>query len=185
VGAKSSNGSTALHYAARYGQEGAARVLLDAGVDVAANSSNGLTALHLAAENGHEGVVTMLMGAGADGAAKNDAGKTSLDLAAQEGHAGAARVLRDAERQVPTPPTPRSALGWVLSGSCFAREEALCCRRVNRGSLSPVRSFERRLLATTFSQQNRVKSVPRCSVYNRRVAVLTEAKHTPGFKAIP
>src|SRR5688500_9982707 len=65
----SADGFTALHYAAFFGQEEAARILLERGAQVevvARNESIRVTPLHSAASGGHAAIVKQLLEAGAD-----------------------------------------------------------------------------------------------------------------------
>jgi ankyrin repeat protein len=54
------DGLSPLHLAARFGQEDAARVLLDHGADPTARTPDGRTARDLAASAGHDDLVTLL-----------------------------------------------------------------------------------------------------------------------------
>ena len=82
----SPDGFTALHYAAFFGQEGSARLLLERGaeVDVVARNENiHVTPLHSAASGGHPSIVKLLLEHGADPNAAQDGGFTPLHSAAQ------------------------------------------------------------------------------------------------------
>ena len=79
----------ALHVAAMRGDEGAVRVLLDAGADVAVRGRWGHTPLHHAARLGHRVTARALLDAGAD-ASSNAGGVTPLHAAALEGFWGVA-----------------------------------------------------------------------------------------------
>src|SRR2546423_1872386 len=77
--ASSSDGTTALQWAAHRGDVDAVNVLLARGAN--ANSSNryGVTALRLACEQGHEAVAAALLAAGADpNAARPESGETPV-----------------------------------------------------------------------------------------------------------
>ena len=81
----SPDGFTALHYAAFFGQEGAARLLLERGADVnlvARNANIHVTPLHSAASGGHPSIVKLLLEHGADPNAAQDGGFTPLHSAA-------------------------------------------------------------------------------------------------------
>jgi ankyrin repeat protein len=82
----SPDGFTALHYAAFFGQEQSASLLLENGaqVDVVAqNEGIHVTPLHSAAAGGHAEIVRLLLEHGADPNAVQDGGATPLHSAAQ------------------------------------------------------------------------------------------------------
>ena len=81
--------------AAQGGQEGATKLLLDHGADVAAADNKGFTALMLAATGGHEAVTKLLLDHGADVAAADNNGRTALMLAAAGGHEEVTKLLLD------------------------------------------------------------------------------------------
>lgn len=81
----SPDGFTALHYAAFFGQEEAARILLERGAEVglvARNATIHVTPLHSAASGAHPGIVKLLLEHGADPNAGQDGGFTPLHSAA-------------------------------------------------------------------------------------------------------
>ena len=105
MNAKDGNGWTALHYAADYGYEEIAELLIAKGADVNAKNPNMLTPLYFAAQNNRKEVAQLLIAGGADVNAKANDGRTPLDFAsgviaellrAHGGHSGsilnAARV---------------------------------------------------------------------------------------------
>jgi ankyrin repeat protein len=82
----SPDGFTALHYAAFFGQEESARLLLENGAEVnlvARNESLHVTPLHSAAAGRHGEIVRLLLEHGADPNAAQDGGFTPLHAAAQ------------------------------------------------------------------------------------------------------
>ena len=84
----SSDGFTALHLAAYFGQEDAARLLVECGADpnaVARHPTIVVTPLHSAAAGAHAGIVQLLLEAGADPNASQPDGSTPLDAARQNG----------------------------------------------------------------------------------------------------
>jgi ankyrin repeat protein len=81
----SPDGFTALHYAAFFGQEDAARILLERGAEVglvARNATIHVTPLHSASSGAHPGIVRLLLQHGADPNAGQDGGFTPLHSAA-------------------------------------------------------------------------------------------------------
>ena len=83
----STDGFTALHFAAFFGKPEAARILLDAGAEANVYSLNGLHVqpLHSAAAGGHHEVCRVLLAAGADVNAMQQDRYTPLHAAAQHG----------------------------------------------------------------------------------------------------
>lgn len=82
----SADGFTALHLAAFFGQEEAARLLLERGAEtnlVARHESIHVTPLHSAAAGSHSEIVKLLLEHGADPNAAQDGGFTPLHSAAQ------------------------------------------------------------------------------------------------------
>ena len=96
VSAPQGDGMTALHWAARSLNAPLARLLLEAGADVAASTRIGAyTPLHLASEVGSADIVGLLLDAGARQTATTEeiGGATPLHLAAGAGAAEAVRLL--------------------------------------------------------------------------------------------
>ena len=95
----STDGFTALHLAAFFGQEEAARVLLERGAEVnlvARNASIHVTPLHSAAAGSHSAIVELLLEHGADPNAAQDGGFTPLHSAAQNDDRDSAEALLEA-----------------------------------------------------------------------------------------
>jgi ankyrin repeat protein len=95
----SPDGFTALHYAAFFGQEDAARILVERGADVnvvARNDRIHVTPLHSAASGGHPEIVKLLLERGADPSATQDGGFTPLHSAAQNDDRESVEALLEA-----------------------------------------------------------------------------------------
>ena len=88
---------TALHWAALTDNVDAARLLIDAGIDLnLAKRSNQQTALHVAAERGNIEVATLLVAAGADLKAGTTTGYTPLHIAAGSDNLKVGKLLIEA-----------------------------------------------------------------------------------------
>ena len=95
----SPDGFTALHLAAFFGQEEAAKILVERGarVDlVARHPSIHVTPLHSAAAGSHPGIVKLLLEHGADPNAAQDGGFTPLHSAAHNDDRDSAEALMEA-----------------------------------------------------------------------------------------
>ncbi len=116
VNAPQADGTTALHWAARWDDSDMASLLIRAGAKVQAANGDGATPLFLATENGSAAMIETLLKAGADVNAPVLAhGETALMMAARSGHVDAVRVLLDHGAQVNTQDTLRgtTALMWA------------------------------------------------------------------------
>jgi ankyrin repeat protein len=81
VGARDSDGDTPLHKVALWGDNYAAKVLIEAGAEIDAIGDMGLTPLHLAVMQGHELLVETLLRYGARTDIRSELSGTALDLA--------------------------------------------------------------------------------------------------------
>lgn len=96
----SQDGFTALHLAAFFGQEDAARLLVERGADVGAVARHPtivVMPLHSAAAGSHASIVKLLLEAGADPNAAQDGGFTPLHSAAQNDDRESAEALLAAD----------------------------------------------------------------------------------------
>lgn len=88
-----SNGVTALHYGARYGQDEFCKILILNKADVNCADKKGQTPLHLAALNNKTVVIRLLLDNGANINAIDLAGNTPLHDASEMGNIGATKIL--------------------------------------------------------------------------------------------
>jgi ankyrin repeat protein len=94
VNAAHGDGMSALHWAARNGDDELARMLVYAGANLRATTRlGGWTPLLVASQNGNASVVATLLDAGADPNATTTNGTTSLMLAAASGNGDAVKLL--------------------------------------------------------------------------------------------
>ena len=93
VNATATDGTTALHWAARADDIESAKLLLQAGADVRLADRYGITPLRLAAENGSAAMIEILLKAGADPNTTLPNGETVLMTAAHTGKPDAVSIL--------------------------------------------------------------------------------------------
>jgi ankyrin repeat protein len=94
VNAAQGDGMTALHWAARHGDDELVKMLLAAGANVRATTRLGnYTPLLMASELGHAGAIEALVAAGADAKGTTATGVTPLMLASASGQAAAVKTL--------------------------------------------------------------------------------------------
>ena len=92
---------TALHYAASYGHDEVATILLNTGAEIDAREEDGETPLHYAAWRSELETGRLLIGSGADLEVGNAYERTPLLIVAREtGNVGMARLLIDAGAEV-------------------------------------------------------------------------------------
>src|SRR4051812_36143741 len=82
---KRKDGTTALHYAAHWGDLELTKRLLKAGADVNARNDYGSTPMQEAAERGDAELLRVLLKAGANANTANDEGETALMTVARTG----------------------------------------------------------------------------------------------------
>ena len=93
VNAPQSDGATALHWAAHWGDAETAERLIRAGANVNVRNDYGITPLSLASQNGNAAIIDKLLKAGARANDAVRAGETPLMLAARTGHVDAVALL--------------------------------------------------------------------------------------------
>ena len=117
VSLRSSDGWTALHLAAFFGQPMTARLLLERGADPLARSENTMAnlPLHAAAAARQAEIVKMLLAAGTPADARQQGGNTAMHSAAQNGDLATLEVLRAYDGRMDSPndagTTPADLLG--------------------------------------------------------------------------
>ena len=121
------DGTTALHWAARWDQVDIAGLLLQAGADANAANRYGVTPLSLASTNGNAIIVATLLGAGADPNASTPEGETSLMTAARTGNPDVVQLLlaRGADIHATEAWRGQTALMWAAAERNAAAARAL------------------------------------------------------------
>lgn len=119
LGARDSEGWTALHYAAFFGHPRVVELLCQAGAPVNARSAHagacsGCTPLHAASAAGRLAVVQVLLEAGARPDARDEAGYTALHQAVELGHAGIVKALLMARASVDALAGDATPLGLAI-----------------------------------------------------------------------
>ncbi len=102
VDLRGTNGKTALMIAAKAGDAGLAKKLLQAGADSRAVNINGGTPVMFAAINGDVETIILLIDSGADVNLRGRNGWSALMIAAAKGHVGATRRIVDAGADINT-----------------------------------------------------------------------------------
>src|SRR3989441_1884747 len=139
VNAAQSDGTTALHWAARLDDLETADLLIHSGANVSAATRGGATPLELAAVNGSAAMIEKLIKAGADVNARlTKYGDTALMMAARTGKPGAVKVLLDNGAQINSAETwgGTTPLMWAVSESHPDAVKVL----IDRGATVNVRS---------------------------------------------
>jgi ankyrin repeat protein len=140
VNAPQIDGTTALHWAAQFGDLDAADLLIRAGANVSAKNRTGVTPLQLAAVDGNAAMVEKLIKAGADpNAPLTPEGDTVLMMAARNGKPAAIKMLIDNGAAINTRETwgGTTALMWAVSEGHFEAAKML----VERGADVNLKSY--------------------------------------------
>ncbi|TVY76036.1 Ankyrin-3 [Lachnellula suecica] len=95
VNAIDNDGATALHHAAKHGEEGAVPFLLEKGADLEILDKAKRSVLHYAAQNGSTAILESLVREDTDLEAADEDGETALYIAAYYSRSDAVRLLLD------------------------------------------------------------------------------------------
>ena len=148
VNAAQADGTTALHWAARWNDLATAGMLLRAGADANAANHDGATPMFLAAQNGSAPMIEQLLKAGADINAPVLAhGETALMMASRSGGVDAVKLLLDHGAQMDAKDTLRgtTALMWAAEQGHAAVVELLVARGADvRAQSQVLRPLKRR-----------------------------------------
>ena len=141
VTAAQADGTTALHWVARWDDLEMAGLLIRAGADVKAANRDGATPLFLASQNGSAAMIEKLLKAGADvNAPILSHGETALMMAARSGNVAAVKVLLDHGAQLNTKDNLRgtTAMMWAAEQGHAAVLQLLADRGADLAAQSKV-----------------------------------------------
>jgi len=143
--ARSSDGTTALHWAAHHGDLELAKRLLKRGADANARNDYGSTPMQEAAIRGDAELLRVLLKAGADPHTTNDDGETVLMTVARTDKVDAARVLIKAGANVNAVESWRgqTALMWAASQRQPAMVKLLLQSGADPNTASALRNWAR------------------------------------------
>jgi ankyrin repeat protein len=155
VNARHADGTTALHWAARWDDGELANVLIRAGAEPGVANRDGATPMFLAALNGSASMIQILLKAGADpNAAVLSHGETALMMAARTGKPEAVRMLIEAGAAINTAESLHgtNALMWaaeqghaavvkiLLAGGADVRAQSATVFPIRRNGLGFARA---------------------------------------------
>ncbi|MEO6080624.1 MAG: ankyrin repeat domain-containing protein [Steroidobacteraceae bacterium] len=145
VRAKTSDGTTALHWAAHHGELELVRRLLKAGADANARNDYGSSPMQEAAIRGDAAILSALLTAGAKVESANDDGETVLMTVARTGKVDAAKVLVKAGANVNAVESWRgqAALMWAASQRQPEMVRLLLQAGANPNAVSALRNWAR------------------------------------------
>jgi uncharacterized protein len=139
VNAAQADGTTALHWAARWNDVEMTDLLIAAGANVKARNRFGSTPLVLACTNGNAAIIERLLKAGEDpNAVVSDTGDTALMLAARTGKPDAVKVLlQHGATPDKTNAEGQTALMWAVAEKNAKAAEVLIAHGANVNAQTP------------------------------------------------
>ncbi|MEO8313990.1 MAG: ankyrin repeat domain-containing protein [Pseudomonadota bacterium] len=145
VRAKTSDGTTALHWAAHNGELDLLKRLLKAGADAKARNDYGSSPMQEAAIRGDAEMISLLLKAGASAESANDDGETALMTVARVGKIEAAKVLLKAGAKVNAVESWRgqTALMWAASQRNADMVRLLLQSGADANAVSALRNWAR------------------------------------------
>lgn len=148
VNAAQTDGTTALHWAARWNDLATARALIHAGANAGAANHDGATPMFLASQNGSAAVIELLLTAGVQVNAPVLAhGETALMMASRSGSVEAVKTLLDHGANINAIDALRgtTALMWAAEQGHVAVVELLAARGADiRAQSTVLRPLKRR-----------------------------------------
>ena len=142
------DGTTAVMWAAYYGDLELVEALIAAGADVTLANAFGTSAITEAAIIGHAGIIRALLAAGADPNFENPEGETPLMAVARTGNVDAARALVEAGADVNATEDwgGQSAVMWAAARSNPEMIRFLAANGADLDARGVVRQWERKVI---------------------------------------
>jgi ankyrin repeat protein len=148
VNQRGPDGTTAIMFAAYYGDLDLVNALIDAGADVTLQNAFGTSAITEAAIIGHTEILTALLAAGADPNFENPEGETPIMAVARTGNVDAAKVLLDAGADINAKEDwgGQSAVMWAAARSNADMVRFLAANGADLDARGVVRQWARKII---------------------------------------